>query len=176
VCSFDDLDHDECLRDLMQIEFPRVQHNSSNEAFPLIDPFFLDKVIIAFNRSVLVQGIFTMRNFTVEGLKLTEFLDVQSELEDNELSIITDVYVPQITAAAGYKSDIIIGGIKFTTRGTFDVTFSNVTAQWNISGNLFATNDESMQLLNVTSFDQSLLVEQMKFNLTNAFQDPTLST
>lgn len=174
ICSLNDPYRDECIRASIQAFLPSLRKEADGLQLPSIDPFSYDSVTFNYKNSGLVVGTFNVRDVKTYGMSRGRVESVKSEFTDDEMAIQASVFFPKLFSTGNYKSNMTINIFKLNSRGQYNITFKDVTANWNIRGKLVQADDGELYM-KIYKFDILPEANDMHISVSGLFPDELLS-
>jgi hypothetical protein len=172
VCARDSPNRDECLKESAQKFLQSFPSGIESLNIPAVDPFVVQNEHFEYNQYA-IKGFLNIKQAKTYGISQAKIDSVRSRATDDKLDLEIDVIFPSLFMEGNYKAEGRINEIQLSSKGYFNISFTDVTTTWKMSGNLAAINgDEYMKIEN---FDMAPKVGNMKIYATGLFPDPQIS-
>ncbi|XP_053691825.1 putative beta-carotene-binding protein [Sabethes cyaneus] len=172
ICNRDDPELGRCIKDSIQRLLPELHTGIPSIDFPAIDPFIQDSSYFEY-KNQQIQGSMHIKNAKSYGLSKAQIRDVRATADDDSFQMEVDVYFPKLITEGKFKGEGRFNAIKVVSKGYFNITTTDVSTTWNISGKTAERNSE--QYLLIDKFDMSPEVGDMKIYATGLFPDAGLN-
>ncbi|XP_065084300.1 putative beta-carotene-binding protein [Ochlerotatus camptorhynchus] len=172
ICNRDDPELGQCLKDSIERLLPELKNGIPSIGFPAIDPFTQDSSYFEYKNQQM-YGSLHIKSAKTYGLSRAKIQNVRATAEDDSFAMEVDVQFPKLITEGKYKGEGRFNAIKVVSKGYFNVTTTDVTTTWKISGRSTQRNGETYVLID--KFDMSPEVGDMKIFATGLFPDPGLN-
>lgn len=172
ICNRDDPELGQCIKDSIQQLLPELREGIPSIGFPAIDPYTQESSYFEY-RNQQITGSLHIKNSKTYGMSQAQIRDVRAGADDDSFRMDVDVRFPKLIVEGKFKGEGRFNNIKAVSKGYFNITFTEVTTTWKMSGRTTERNGE--QYLLVEKFDMSPEVGDMKIFATGLFADPGLN-
>lgn len=173
VCSLNDPNRNECIRDSIQTLMPTLKNPIENIGFPSVDPLTYKFGHFEYRQSASIRGNLDLKQVKTHGISAANIHKVKSAFQGTEMLMEVDVSFPSIFIEGLFKGEFSLGETKFKSKGDFNLTMKDVATVWNMKGNLTQMNGE--QFMKIASYDMTPTVGQMKIAANGLVKDKNLS-
>ncbi|XP_067014328.1 protein takeout [Anabrus simplex] len=135
LCSRKTPDLDTCLRNRLQVLIPDVIKNG----FPELDllpsePAYIKELLVQYRNGNWTADM-ALKNTKTYGISGVQIHRVRTQLDDpKNFHAEIDFTMPAILVEGDYKVDAKLFGIPLNTKGFFNISMTNVSATWDITG------------------------------------------
>ncbi|XP_055637247.1 putative beta-carotene-binding protein [Toxorhynchites rutilus septentrionalis] len=172
ICNRDDPELGRCIKDSIQRLLPELHNGIQSIGFPAIDPFSQESSYFEYKNDQ-IYGSLHIKNAKTYGMSRALIRDVRATAEDDAFRMEVDVNFPKLITEGKFKGEGRFNSIKVTSKGYFNITTSNVSTTWKITGSTTERNGEEYMFIN--KFDMTPEVGDMKIYATGLFPDPGLN-
>nr|XP_029724927.1 putative beta-carotene-binding protein [Aedes albopictus]XP_029724969.1 putative beta-carotene-binding protein [Aedes albopictus] len=172
ICNRNDPELGQCIKDSIQRLLPELVNGIPSIGFPAIDPFTQDSNYFEYKNQQM-HGSLHLKNAKTYGMSRAQIRDVRAAAGDDTFNMEVDVYFPKVITEGKYKGEGRFNAIKLVSKGYFNVTTTDVSTTWKISGR--TTQRQGEEYLLIDKFDMTPEVGDMKVYATGLFPDPGLN-
>lgn len=172
ICNRNDPELGQCIKDSIQRLLPELTNGIPSIDFPAIDPFAQESNYFEYKNQQM-YGSLHIKNAKTYGLSRAQIRDVRASADDGSFRMEVDVYFPKVVTEGKYKGEGRFNAIKLVSKGYFNVTTSDVSATWKMSGR--TTQRQGEDYLMIEKFDMTPEVGDMQVYATGLFPDPGLN-
>ncbi|XP_058818965.1 putative beta-carotene-binding protein [Topomyia yanbarensis] len=172
ICNRDDPELGQCIKESLQRLLPELHTGIPSIDFPAIDPFSRDSSYFEYNNQQM-HGSIHIKNAKTFGMSKAQIRNVRAFADDDSFRMEVDVSFPKLITEGKFKGEGRFNSIKVASKGYFNVTTTDVSTTWKISGRTVDRNGEQYMLID--KFDMSPEVGDMKIYATGLFPDPGLN-
>nr|XP_029730033.1 LOW QUALITY PROTEIN: putative beta-carotene-binding protein [Aedes albopictus] len=172
ICNRNDPELGQCIKDSIQRLLPELVNGIPSIGFPAIDPFTQDSNYFEYKNQQM-HGSLHLKNAKTYGMSRAQIRDVRAAAVDDTFNMEVDVYFPKVITEGKYKEKDVSHAIKLVSKGYFNVTTTDVSTTWKISGR--TTQRQGEEYLLIDKFDMTPEVGDMKVYATGLFPDPGLN-
>lgn len=164
-------EHNNCVRDAIELFISSPRDELSSIKVPQFDPLLVSSATfnINYNRGSFGGATFKVRNLKAFGFKKLKVQRVKSNFNDTNLDILGRIFVPSLFASGIYKSNFVLGGTTFNSRGQFNVTLKDLTVKASLKG---MVKNGFMNLHNLDTIPDA---KDLKISISGLFPEPELS-
>lgn len=142
--------------------------------FKAMDPYSDERISMQFKQVAGFDGSLEVKNFRFYGLARAQVRGVKSQFKSNSMELEVDMFFPRLFTEGSYKSEAAMrSGLKFSSKGDYNISMTEVATVWKIKGNLFNVNGDDY--MKITNFDMVPTVGDMKIAASGIFPDPDMS-
>lgn len=142
--------------------------------FRAMDPYSDERISMQFKQVAGFDGSIEVKNFRFYGLARAQVRDVKSQFKGNSMELEIDMLFPRLFTEGSYKSEASMrSGLKFSSKGDYNISMTDVAAVWKMKGNLVKVNGE--EYMKITNFDMVPTVGDMKIAASGIFPNPDMS-
>lgn len=142
--------------------------------FRAMDPYSDERISMQFKQVAGFDGSLEVKNFRFYGLARAQVRDVKSQFKGNSMELEIDMLFPRLFTEGSYKSEASMrSGLKFSSKGDYNISMTDVAAVWKMKGNLVKVNGE--EYMKITNFDMVPTVGDMKIAASGIFPNPDMS-
>lgn len=152
---------------------PRLKNGIEELSIPPLDPFVIEKSRYQYAQGP-VQGRVALKNVHVYGLSGAIIEAVNFKTSKNKVNLRIITRIPSIFVEGTYKGDVKINELKFSPKGYFNVSITDVVMKAAPEGELYEREDHTY--LRLKKFNAIPEIGDMKIFATGLFEDPTLNS
>lgn len=142
--------------------------------FKAMDPYSDERISLQFKQVAGFDGSLEVKNFRFYGLARAQVRGVKSQFKGNSMELEIDMFFPRLFTEGSYKSEASMrSGLKFASKGDYNISMTEVATVWKMKGNLVKVNGE--EYMKITNFDMVPTVGDMKIAASGIFPDPDMS-
>ncbi|XP_055382081.1 uncharacterized protein LOC129612488 [Condylostylus longicornis] len=173
-CDRNDLDLDDCLKNLIQDQIQKNIDGSETLNIPPLEPWSLPKTKYLYSQQNGIRMTLTTENVQIHGLKRTTIVNVSTKFQNDLMSVDMMIHLPKIRMSGNYSAKIRVNDLKIRPRGKFNMTLSNVLNNMKLTGTIERFNNQ--RFLKLKKFSLDPIIEDIRFNVTGIFPaDPSLN-
>lgn len=172
ICRRDDPALGECIKDSIQRLLPELHAGIPSIGFPPLEPYSQESSYFEY-KNQQIHGSVHIKNGKTFGMTRAQIRDVRATADDDTFQLEVDVRFPKLISEGKFKGEGRFNAIKIVSKGFFNITFTDVTTTWQMSGKTVERNGEKYML--VDKFDMTPEVGDMKVYATGLFPDPGLN-
>nr|CAD7598346.1 unnamed protein product [Timema genevievae] len=156
-----------CLKKLLQVLIPKLSKGSNEFSLQPLDPMHIPEMNVVYQMGGNIRGNVSVINSDTYALSKIRINDVRSNVNDTHLSMEVDVKFPGVFVEGSYKANGLIVVFPINGKGVFNISMSDVSATWKLSGQVIERNE--VEYLRLDHFNMRPVVGDMKFYASELF-------
>nr|CAD7262916.1 unnamed protein product [Timema shepardi] len=132
-----------------------------------LDPMHIPEMQVVYQMGDNIKGNVTVINSDTYALSKIRINDVRSNVNDTHLYMEVDVKFPGVFIEGSYKANGLIVVFPINGKGVFNISMSDVSATWKLSGQVIKRNE--VDYLRLDHFNMRPVVGDMKFYASELF-------